>query len=170
MLKRGAANDPPNARPRSKQGTPARDDAALALATASPRADGYFVSELQRSEDWHAGVHMVEEFFDYLKLYDDGRWLRKAHRTPNFDFPGYLEGVTQDAFVKGEAGRDPIGAEGDFVHRTGRYIASSSHVDLLHRHLLVFMHEFRLILRVETPERMVSQSGVVYDFRPMAGT
>ena len=55
-----------------------------------PRVDGYFLSGLQRREEWHAGVHMVEDYFDYLKFYEDGRWLRKSYPRDDLDFRGYL--------------------------------------------------------------------------------
>jgi hypothetical protein len=136
------------------------------MEQVSPRFDGYFQSERQRREEWHAGVHMVEEYFDYLKLFDDGRWLLKTQPTPEFDFAGYLVAETEEAFRNGLAARDPQDADLDFVHQTGRFTFSADQVELVHRQFLIVMNEARWTLRVETPERLRSQFGAVYHFRP----
>lgn len=69
----------------------------------NPRLDGYFLSTLSRHEERHAGVHMVFEYFSYLKLFGDGRWLTKNHPTLLLDFRDYLDRVTEKDFEDGWA-------------------------------------------------------------------
>ena len=133
-----------------------------------PRFDGYYVSGRQRREEWHAGVHMVEDYFEFLKLFADGFWLRKTHPTPNLDFGAYLSGVTAQAFRDGLAGRDPLDAESDFLHQTGQYTQRRGRLEFVFRHFLVVTHERRWELRVASPERLVSESGAVYAFQQAA--
>ena len=132
-----------------------------------PRFDGYFLSGLQRREEWHAGVHMVEDYFDYLKFYEDGLWLRKSSPRDDLDFRGYLSGVGEQAFRDGLAGRDPLDREYDFVHQTGRYSLTGDRIALTHRYFLIQMFETCWSLRLKSPERLVSESGAVYLFHPI---
>ena len=159
----------------------------------TPRCDGYFLSGRQRSEDWHAGVCMVKEFFDYLKLFEDRFWLSKTHPTPDLDFPGYLAdiGIGQ-ALRLGIADRDPRDEEHDFVHQTGRYALAGDQLELIHRVMFRRLQiteilqlplpvleerieqelragqarEFRWTFRIVSPERLVSPSGATYVFHP----
>src|SRR5262245_10154278 len=90
-------------------------------AIMEPRYDGYYISELQRSEEWHAGVRMVSEYHQYLKLFKNGLWLSKNYPTPGLDFSTYLSTVTEQAIQAGLGGRDPHDSEYEFLHRIGRY-------------------------------------------------
>jgi hypothetical protein len=130
----------------------------------TPRYDGYYLSALQRSEDWHAGVRMVSEYHRYLKLFEDGRWVCKDHPTPELDFPAYLGSVTVEAFEAGLAGHDPLDAEYDYLHQTGRFTQAGDRLDFVHRHSLIVMHEHRWELRVESAERLAAPDGVTYRF------
>jgi hypothetical protein len=132
-----------------------------------PRFDAYYLSDRQRREDWHAGVHMVEEYVDYLKLFEGGLWLRKARPTPDLDFPAYLRGVTEQAFLDGLAGRHPVDQECDFLHQTGQFTQRGDRLEFVFRDFLVVMHEFRWALRITSPERLVSDSGATYAFYPV---
>ncbi len=131
-----------------------------------PRFDGYYRSDRQHREEWHAGVHMVEDYFAYLKLFGGGFWLRKTHPTSDLDFPAYLRGITEQAFRDGLAGRDSLDEEYDFLHQTGQFTQRGDRLEFVFRHFLVVMHERRWELRVESPERLVSESGAVYTFLP----
>lgn len=137
-----------------------------------PRFDGYYRSPLLRREDWHAGVHMVEEYYRFLKLFECGTWLAKDHPTPNLDFRRYMEGITEQDFADGWAGRHPYDRNMDFVHRTGRFVPTEDGVGLMWRHdACGGLSEFRWPFRVDTAERIASESGHVYTFYPlMAGS
>jgi hypothetical protein len=130
------------------------------------RFDGYYLSDRQRTEEWHAGVHMVEDYYEYLKLFEDGLFLRKSHPTPDFDFSAYLGKITQQAFQDGLAGRHPLDADYDFLHQTGRFIVRESTLEFEFRHFLVIMHEFRRNMRIISHDRLVSESGAEYAFHP----
>ena len=158
----------------------------------TPRLDGYFLSGRQRSVDWHAGVRMAEVYFEYLKLYEDGFWLSKSHPTPDFDFRNYLAGINEETFREGALGRGPFDRNLDYVHQTGRYSLTGDQLELVHRHRpptitpaeilrlpLALLeerieqelrrnpaHEARWALRVLSAERLKSESGAVYVFRP----
>jgi hypothetical protein len=132
-----------------------------------PRFDGYYRSDRQRREEWHAGVHIVEGYFEYLKLFEGGSWLRKTHPTSDLDFPVYLGGITKQSLWDGLAERDLFDAEYNFLHQTGQFTQRGDRLEFLFRHFLVVMHEPRWELRVESPERLVSESGAVYAFLPM---
>jgi hypothetical protein len=131
-----------------------------------PRFDGYYRSGRQRREEWHAGVHMVEDYFGYLKLFGGGSWLRKTHPTSDLDFPVYFSGFTEQSIRDGLAGRHPFDAEYNFLHQTGKFTQRGDRLEFVFRHFLVVMHERRWELRVESPERLVSESGAVYAFLP----
>ena len=133
------------------------------------RFDGFFQSGRQRHEEWHAGVHMVDDYFEYLKLYEDGRWLSKRHPTPDLDFATYLSGITDEAFHDGGAGRHPYDRNYDELHHTGRYSRVGDELEFVFRNFLISMHEFRWKLRVVSPELLVSETGEEYVFRPTAG-
>lgn len=136
----------------------------------TPRFDGYFQSGRQRREEWHAGVLMVDEYYEYLKLYEDGRWLRKWHPTPDLDFASYLSGITDETFREGEAGRDPYDRElGEEVHVTGRFTRVGDELEFVSRVFLAIMHERRWKFRVVSTELLVSDRGAEYIFRPTAG-
>lgn len=136
----------------------------------TPRFDGYFQSGRQRREEWHAGVHMVDDYYEYLKLYADGRWLRKSHPTPDLDFESYLLGMTDQTFCDGEAGRHPYDRErGEELHHTGRFSHVGDELEFLFRGFLIIMHERRWKLRVVSPELLVSDTGAEYVFRATAG-
>jgi len=131
------------------------------------RHNEYYLSGLQRSEDWHAGVCMVTEYHRYLKLYESGLWLAKDHPTPDLDFPAYLSTVTEQAFQAGLEGRHPLDAEYDFLHQTGRYTLSGDRLEFVFRGFLVVMHELRWELRVESADRLVAGDGTVYLYAPL---
>src|SRR5262249_52426824 len=131
-----------------------------------PRFDGYYLSDRQRSEEWHAGVHMVEEYFDYLKLFESGVWLRKNHPTQELDFGAYLAGVTDQAIRDGLEGNHPHDQEYDFLHQTGRFSQNGDRLEFLVRLHLLIMHEVRWSLRIVRPELLLSDAGVAYVFRP----
>jgi hypothetical protein len=133
-----------------------------------PRYDGYYLSGLQWKEDWHAGVRMVSEYHQYLKLFETGAWLAKNHPTPDLDFPGYLGTVTEAVFQAGLAGCDPSDENYDFLHQTGTFTRSGDRLEFVHRHFLIVMHEARWVLQVESPERLVDSDGAVYLFTPMS--
>jgi hypothetical protein len=135
---------------------------------------------------------MVERYFEYLKLYEDGFWLLKTHPTRDFDFQEYLAGIDRQAFREGAVGRDPADRNLDFVHQTGRYSLAGDRLEFVHRHtpptispaeiLRLPMalleerieqelrgnpaHEVRWALRVLSAERLASPSGAVYVFHP----
>jgi len=131
-----------------------------------PRFDGYYLSGRQRSEDWHAGVCMVREYFRYLKLFQHGLWLLKDHPTPDLDFVGYLSGLPPQALEEGLAGRDPLDQEYEFVHQTGTFTLTGDRLVFVSRYFLIIMHERRWVLRVASSERLVSESDAVYVFCP----
>jgi len=133
----------------------------------SPRFDGYYRSDRQRREGWHAGVHMVEEYFEYLKLFGNGAWLRKTHPTSDLDFSAYLAGISEQAFRDGLAGRDPLDEEYDFLHQTGQFTQRGDRLEFVFRHFLVVMHERRWELCVESPERLETESRAQYAFLPV---
>lgn len=133
-----------------------------------PRCDGYYLSGLQRREDWHAGVRMVDEYYCYLQFFDDGRWLWKHHPTTDLDFRHYLRGVTAETFNTGWAGQHPHDANLDLLHRTGRFTVSGDRVELESRSFLIVMHEFRWLLRLVPPDQLLADDGTVYVFMPAA--
>ncbi|MFO0800288.1 MAG: hypothetical protein U0804_22705 [Gemmataceae bacterium] len=135
----------------------------------NPRFDGYYGSPLLRHEDWHAGVHMVEEYYRFLKFFERGTWLTKDHPKRNLDFPRYLNGVTDQDFTLGWAGRHPYDANMDFAHLTGRFTPTQDGVALLWRHdACGEVREFHWPFRVDKPDRIASESGHVYTFYPTA--
>ncbi len=60
-----------------------------------------------------------EDYFAYLKLFEDGLWLRKYHPTPDLDFAAYLGGITEQSFLDGLAGRLPLDVEHNFLFQLG---------------------------------------------------
>ena len=129
-----------------------------------PRLDGYYRSSLQRREDWHAGVQMVEEFYGYLKLFPGNFWLIKNFPTLDFDFAACLSGVSDQTVLAGVEGRHAVDEEIEFLHRTGRYSSSGNRLEFEFRHFLVTMNDFRWVLRMESPERLLDDEGTVYLF------
>jgi hypothetical protein len=130
----------------------------------SPRFDGYYLSDRMRSEDWHAGVCMVREYYRYLKLFADGRWLHKDHPTTNLDFSAYLSGVRRRDFRDGWAGRHPCDSEYEFIHQTGRFFRKGERLVFAFRHELIWLHEGCWELRVASPNLLVSESGTVFRY------
>lgn len=132
-----------------------------------PRFDGYFRSNRQRREEWHAGVHMVDDYFEYLKLYEDGRWLRASRPNADFDFVTYLSGTDEQTFRDGSVGVHPRGVDSDDAHQSGRYrFLDDGSIELHLRAFLGIMHERRWTLRVTSPDRLVSERGAEYAFQP----
>ena len=112
---------------------------------------------------------MVDDYFEYLKLYEDGRWLRKRHPTPDLDFESYLSEITDETFRDGEVGRHPHDRNYDELHGAGRYSRVGDELEFVFRAYRVEMHEFRWKLRVVSTELLVSETGEEYVFRPTAG-
>ena len=131
-----------------------------------PRFDGYYLSDCQRHEEWHAGVHMVEDYFEFLKLFDDGFWLRKTHPTSDLDFAAYLGGITEQAFRDGLAGRDTLDAEFNFLHQTGRFAQRVDRLEFEFRHFLVAMRRNSLI-RTTTRAQCATQQLIVVVFQTL---
>ncbi len=69
-----------------------------------PKFDGYYLSDLQRCEDWHAGVCMVKEYFEFLKLFEDGFWLRKTHPSLTWTSQHTSAGLPHGRFRMGWSG------------------------------------------------------------------
>ena len=94
------------------------------------RFDGFYRSGLIRSVDWHAGVEMVEQCYDYVRFFSDGFWLRKSSATPELDFPAYLARVMPAALLEGMEGKHPMGDDGDVLHETGTFRTAGKSVEL----------------------------------------
>ena len=106
---------------------------------------------------------MVEDYFAYLKLFEDGLWLRKYHPTPDLDFAAYLGGITER--VSRRAGwTTPLDMEHNFLFQLGLYTQRGDRLEFVSRHFLIVMHEFRWEIRVKSLERLVSASGVEFAF------
>jgi len=58
-----------------------------------PLTNGYYLSELMTSEEWHAGVLMAERYFRFLQFFTDGFWVWSDRSDCNFDFPGFVESL-----------------------------------------------------------------------------
>lgn len=127
-----------------------------------PHFDGYYLSSRMRSEDWHAGVCMVRDYFRYLKLFADGRWLQADRATSTFDFPSHVAGVRRQDFRTGWAGRHPYDCEYEFVHQTGRFYRKGNRLAFVFRHELIELSEFRWELRIASPHLLVSEAGAVF--------
>src|SRR5262249_42920726 len=52
---------------------------------------GYFVSGLICTEDWHAGVRMVDRYHRFLRFFSDGWWLwTDRDSRDGFDFRAFV--------------------------------------------------------------------------------
>ena len=52
--------------------------------------NNYYKSNLQTSEEWHAGAKIIEKYYTFLKVYPNGRWI-----STNW-YPEYVEGKELD--------------------------------------------------------------------------
>ena|ERR1700722_8402265 len=132
-----------------------------------PRFDGYYLSDRQRTEGWHAGVCMKSEYYRYLKLFGDGVWLWKDHARPDFNFPAFLAGVTEQALKEGLNGRHPYDHEFNFIHQTGRFSLAEDQIVLIFRHDSVVMQELKWELQMKPRNRLVGKGGEVFVFHRM---
>lgn len=136
----------------------------------TPRFDGYFRSGLQCSEDWHAGVRMVTDYFEFLKLYENGLWLSKNHWSDDLDFPSYLASVDEQTFSEGLAGRHPHDSDRDDLHRTGTWSQAGDRIMFRFCRLLFRMEEFQRELRIVSAEELISEDRIRFVLvNPRAG-
>lgn len=127
--------------------------------------NGYYLSDRYRCEEWHAGVHMVDHFFNYLKLFRDGTYLKKRQETDSLDFPAYVRGVTEQAYVEGLAGKHPLDLNYDRLHTIGRFKILDDRLEFMIRNDQGGrMTEHQWILRIASPVRLVADSGTAYAF------
>lgn len=132
-----------------------------------PRFDGYYTSGFQWREEWHAGVRMVDEWYGYLKLFESGEWIEARHPTSRFDFEKYAARLTERDFEEGWTGRHPYDAEYNFRHQSGRYRLRAEGIEFVFRHKIIELESCKWVLRIDTPERLISAAGSVYTFRPV---
>jgi hypothetical protein len=132
------------------------------------RFDGFYLSTRQRHGEWHAGVHMVEEYFQYFKFFANGICVDKSHKTCDLDFMDHVRQITEEELKAGLEGHNRFDESRDFVHRIWRYSVLGDRLEMVGRHFLIIMHEFRLEFRVRSRERFVSEDGTAFTFQAAA--
>jgi hypothetical protein len=71
------------------------------------RTDGFYHSGPVNWEDWHAGVHIQEIHYHYLRFYPNGNWICCHRYVHDFAFWEFTETLLPDAIEKGK--RDGTG-------------------------------------------------------------
>ncbi len=92
----------------------------------------YYRTNLIHSEEWHAGVLMTEDYYSYMKLFEDGFWLSKKHDRADFDFRGFLASLDIDRAKQAYSAEEnpPLGADGDFDYQVGHWILLGTQLTL----------------------------------------
>lgn len=98
--------------------------------------DGFYKSNLRTSEEWHAGVKIVEEYFSYLKFLPGLRWIStnwypEFNKGEDLDFGEFLEELDiEQVFLSQKAPPSCPKRDYNFMYHRGTYEIVDSVVTL----------------------------------------
>ena len=86
--------------------------------------DGYYRSDLLRSEDWHAGVRMTDEYYRFVSFFSDQYWIWTDRSESQMDVAEFLSTLDLKHLRENHRRVDPpttVARDHNYLYQFGTY-------------------------------------------------